>query len=186
MSSPSIALAKSTKFKVGDYITASDKVFLKIIAVVDSGMGAMYYLYNPRPDLKGDNYRWESQYELDEQKLVVGVPDYEGANKLQAGDILNLGSPEAVNYSTVLARVGNAVLISQTPDKKKADMLLKLDDAMKEMSSEFGEMASSLLDDEQRAQVKKMKSSIHASKTAGEWWDVERIALMNWQILGEE
>lgn len=173
---------KSTKFKVGDYITAPDKVFLRVIAVIDSGLGAVYLLNNH----KSNNNQWESQYELDQDKIAVGQPDFEGASKLKAGDILNLGSPEQTNYATVLARVGDAVLLSQTADKQKANMLLKMDEQIQRMGEEFGKMMGAVLDDDERARIKKMGSSIHASKLAGEWFDVRNIALMNWQILGDE
>lgn len=184
MAKAATALKKSTKFKAGDYIVAPDKVFLRIIAVIDSGMGAMYFLVNPRPS--STRYAWESQYELDEDGMEVGEPNFELARKIKPGDILNLGSPESANYATVLARIDNAVLLSNTPDKKKADMLLKMDQKMREMGEELGASLGGLLDDGDRAKINKMRSSVHASKTTGEWWDVDTIALMNWQILGDE
>lgn len=184
MAKAATALVKSTKFKAGDYIVADDKVFLRVIAVIDNGLGAMYALVNPRAKQAG--IQWESQYELDEDSMVVGYPDFEAARKLKPGDILNLGASDQANYATVLARVDNAVLLSQTPDKKKADMLLKMDDKMREMGEEFGGAIGGILDDDDRKKINKMRSSVHASKTAGTWWDVDNIALQNWQILGDE
>lgn len=184
MSEKTKAVAKTTKFKAGQWLVAEGKVFVRIVAVIDSGVGAMYFMYSSKPDLKNP-YQWESQYQLDEDKFEVGTPDYAAAQKLKAGDILNLGSPEESNYATVLARVDDAVLLSQTPDKQKADMLLKLDDMMQKMGEEFGETYGGM-DDDDRRKIKKMGSQLHASKAAGRWYDVNVIALMNWQILGDE
>ena len=174
-------ISKSVKFEVGDWLTAPNVIFLRVCVVVDSGLGPMYGLTSAK---HRDSIHWESQYEVDDQKLVKSEPEWEKFNKLKAGDILRQGHAEDRPYLTVLARVGDAVLLSEVPDKAKSDMLLKLDEYIKTVGGEFG-VGHKGLGDQEISTIKKMGSQLHASKRAGDWLDIEFITLMNWELVEE-
>lgn len=177
------AVQKSTLYKVGDYLTANDRVFIKIIAVIDSGMGPMYGVLTPK---HSDHIHWKSQYELDSDNLYRSEPDFAGFKQLKAGDILRIGQDEkSSTYVTVLARVDDAVLLSSTPDKRLAERLLKLDKFMKEATEEIGVELTDFLDEKDLRDFKRVGSQLHASKIVGDWQPVETLALMHWDIIKE-
>lgn len=178
------AITKSTRHKVGQYLVASDCVYLKVVAVVDSGMGPMYALLNP----KSNHLHWESQYQVDNDNMTAGVPEFDKFKALQAGDILKLSNGESdknTSYVTVLARVDDAVLLSARPNRQLAQRLLQLDKMFSDISEETGLSFSDLIGEEDMAKMKKLGSSLHAAKIAEEWLPIETITLMNWEIVTE-
>lgn len=177
------AITKSVKHKVGDYVCAPDRVFIRIVAVIDSGLGPMYGCVTPT---HSDHIHWKSQYELDSESLVRGTPNFEGCNQLVAGDILRVGQNEKSSvYVTILARVGEAILLSSAPDKRLAERLLQLDKVMKDVTEDTGLDITDFFDDEDMRNFKRIGSQLHASKIAGNWMPIETLALMNWDIIKE-
>lgn len=174
-------IIKSSVFKVGDYIVAPDCVYLRIMAVVDSGMGPMYGVLGPKDAV----LHWQSQYQLDSDKMVVGQPPLEQLKSLKAGDIIRAGQRDEANYVTVLARVGDAVLLSSRPNKRLAQKLIQLDKMFSEVSEDTGMNLTDLIDEREMTALKKLGSSLHAAKIADEWLAIETIALMNWELVSE-
>ncbi len=176
------AIVKGTKFKAGDYIVAPNKVYLKVMAAVDSGMGAMYGLVSPN----GTDMRWMSQYQLDQDEFERKDPDYTAIKNVKAGDIFKVGQKKDAVYVTVLARVADAVLLSRQPKKGMAEMMLKMDAMLKEMASTMDMEVEDVLDEEELKEFKQMGSQLHSSKIADDWISIEKLCLMNWELVSEE
>lgn len=185
MSKTTTAIAKTTKYKVGQWVSSPDSVWLLIVGMIDSGMGPMYALMSPKqPDSRG--LRWQSEYEMLEEEMTPGEPNYKGCRALKIGDILTIGSSDGDQvYATILARVGDAVLLSQTPDKSKVKMMEHMDRVMSEMGEEMG-FSGGLLDEKDRKRLKRQASTLSTAKMAGRWMSVDQIALMNWELAGDE
>ncbi len=174
--------AKTIDFKVGDWITTKNTVFMRIEAVIDSGLGPMYCCTSPR----SESVKWYSAYELEDDRFEKREPDFKRFNKIRAGDILKVGHDDNAPYLTILARQGNAVLLSTTPDKQKYQMIKHVEKMMREVSRDEGLDFDEILGEEEKRHLKRMGSQLHASKVAGEWKSIEWITLMNWQLISEE
>lgn len=178
--SKALVKTKATNFAEGDWITAPGHVYLKVLAVIDSGVGPMYCIFSPKTP---NGVGWQSQYQLDEDGMALAEPDFSRFAKLKAGDILRVGTDDEDPYVVVLARAGQAVLLSHVPDKKLASKLMELDKHLKQLADlSDGE---SIFEGDDLARIKKMGSQLHSSKIAGDWMDIRQIALMHWEIIEE-
>lgn len=174
-------VAAGPKFAEGDWITAPGRVYLRIMSVIDQGMGPLYGVWSPRsPEM----IKWETQYQLDDDKMVKDEPNFGRFKKLAPGDILRLGQDADKDpYVVILARQGNSVLVSHVPDKRLLGKLLEMEKAMRSMADL--EDGQSFFDDDELDRVKKMSSQLHSSKIAGEWRSIRNLTLMHWEIIEE-
>lgn len=169
--------------KTGDCIVRKDSIFLKIVGVVNSGLGNMYAYVN----CKSGNINWYSQYEIDEGKWEIKEPDFEFYRKhIKAGDIFKVADQDASPYITVLARVDNAVLLSALPQKGALNTLRTFEKAMHMMAEQSGEEMEPMLDAEDEADLRRRSSQLHSSKIADEWMDINKLCLMHWTLISDE
>lgn len=175
------------KFKVGDYIAAPHYVFLQVMAVITDGMQPVYCLFGPPnpSSKKGDrvSYMWSTEFELLEKEMKVGKPDFEGCRKLQPGDVLRvLSQDNEEQYTHVLARVDQMVLLSDVPHSHDVKTVSKLAEQIKELTDD----KIDLMDNKElKDELRKHGSSTWAKNIATEWYSVENVALMNWKVVGE-
>lgn len=175
------AIVKPTQFEVGDYVVAKARVYLKVAAVVDSGLGPMYGMIAPTKTSMG----WLSQYELNQDEYFKQDPPLEKYYSIKAGDILRIGSEKNDVYVTVLARAGDSVLLSKAPKKGLAEQMMKLHAFVKDMAEDMGESVEELLGEDEMRELKRMGSQLHSSKIAGEWVSIEWLCLMHWDWIEE-
>lgn len=177
----STAVVKSTKLRPGDYVTRDDRVFLRILGTIDSDLGPTYACLCP----KCADIHWYSQYEMDSDGMTKAEPDLAAYQALRSGDIIHCGHSDDRGYRTVLARAGDAILLSQEPNKHLAQALLKVDKMLKAEMADSDLQLSDILGKDEMHRLKKLGSSLHAAKIAGDWYSVEKLALYNWPIVSE-
>lgn len=189
------------KYKVGDYITAEDLVFLEVMVTIDGDV-PVYLLRGPGEDITEGDGRWFTEKEIEIVSWEKKSPDFDRWAKLKAGDMVRqnggLNSDgsrrQAVNYK-VIVRINDAVLLSLAPHNHKKEERQNSD-----LLKQLRELSDS---DEMEAVVKVVdnmtKPKIHpyaellsaASHTrqaydmAGEWYTVHDLALRNWELLSE-
>lgn len=169
------------KYKVGDYVTSPKHVFLEIVGVIDQGVLPIYAIRNPK---NMSQIRWESQYELDEQNLEKGTPDFAKFAAVQAGDVLKMGFTDDRQYLRILARVGDVVMLSAAPDPKTVKDVTDLSKQLEELTDGVVNPLE-MMGKADKDMLRKMASTTHASKVATDWVHVRHLALYNWQLIGE-
>lgn len=180
-----VAQAKEEKgYKIGDFLAAPKTVILEVVAVVDTGAMPVYGFRSP----KHNHIQWETSYQVEQDNMKKLTPDFKAYSKIKTGDILKIGggSIEEGVYIRVLARVGDAVLLSEKPQAEKIKKVTKLAEQLSDLTD--GELdIMQALDADDRETLRKMASTTHASKLANEWMYWGTICLMNWTLItGEE
>lgn len=175
-------ITTKSKYKVGDYITADDYVIRKVLAVVEDGLQPVYAVDNPKGDK--DDIKWVTEFELDEDSMSQITPDFASYHALEAGDILHMGQASDREYTTVIARVGDLVLLSMAPHSHELKQATQLSDQLKELTDGEVDLIGSLDEDTKKA-LKKHSSSRWTKNVASMWRSVEWICLMNWPIVKE-
>lgn len=172
---------QKAKYKIGDYVTSNNRVIREVLAVITDGTIPIYGLRSPK---KWDDITWDTEYELDDEKAQKVIPDFALYDTLQAGDMLHMGHTEERQYIHVLARVGNALLMSSIPDRDTIKKVTKLSEQIKELTDgtidPLGDM-----DDRDRAEMRKSGSITHTAKQATSWQTADWLCLMNWPIVRE-
>ena len=168
-------------YKQGDFVTAPNKVFLEIMAVIDDGVLPIYGTISPKA---WDKVIWRTEFELTDEAYVKGTPDFEQFASIRAGDIMKMGWTDDAEYIRVLARVGDVVLLSAAPQSKKVKEVTELSKQLEDLTDGMVKPLE-MMPAEDREMLKKMASTTHASKIATEWETVTKLALMNWQLLSE-
>jgi hypothetical protein len=192
-----------SKYKLGDYMTAIDRVFLQVMAVIpsDNPMYAIRIPMRPNSTKPEQLITWHSEFELDKFKMEKAEPDFSKWQTIEYGDIIYVKGSEGAGHSHhVLARVGNAVLLSMEPKSRKeqkahVELQNQLDDLMQELEQHDQDVPGlkviakitkeathksdidNLIDD--------MLTGQNAYKVAGEWWMIDQLALMNWELARE-
>lgn len=176
---PSIIKTKQPKYKKGDYIAGEKTVFLKIACVLtDDENLPIYGVTGPK---SRNIVHWESQFELDEQDFGKRTPDFKSYQNLKTGDFLVIQSGK--KYVKVLARVGDAVLLSGAPNdmpastsKMATEILGQLEEVMEDIKTMEGESSSA------KKYIQNMGSQNYQNKKTTSWMHVDQICLMNWPI----
>lgn len=164
-------------YKVGDYLTAKELIFFRVAAVVENEFkNPIYGLWT----IKGPALQWMTQFELDRKGIAKDAPKFEKFKNIKAGDVVFIGkTDDPKEYRSVLAKVGDIALLSGE-GRDQAKMILDID---KFFSEEAGQ---ELLSDKARDEVTFYSSSHNMSKSAGEWYTPETMALMNWDVIPSE
>lgn len=169
------------KYKVGDYVTSYNKVIRQVVVVIDDGTVPIYGVRNPRT---WADIQWDTEYELNDEGAEKVIPDFALYDTLQAGDMLHMGHSEDRPYIHILARLGNAVMMSSVPHKGKLKQVTKLSEQLKELTDgaidPLGDM-----DEQEKSEMRKAGSTTHTAKQATIWQTTDLLCLMNWPIVRE-
>ena len=161
-----------TLFKTGDYIVNYNTVFLLIVAVVP-GAPTLYATTNIK---ENDHIHWMTEFEAVDRGYSVGKPDFTSFEGLAVGDMLQIG--QEGSYMKVLARIENAVLLSQMPDEG-ANIILDMNTAMMES------LGSPIVPKDIASELQEARSIHRSYRRAGHWHDVRTLAMFNWKIVSE-
>lgn len=166
------------KYKTGDYIVSSGFTYSRILGVIEQPEATVYATIGPK---KPEHINWFTQYELDQRGYSKKTPPIDDFRKLQPGDIISVDlEANKKAYVTILARIGDVVLLSSVPNDKEK-FLLDIDKFFEK------ELGRGLLDEEERRDMRRERSPHTLLQTADTWWHIDRLALMNWDIIpGEE
>lgn len=170
------------KYNVGDYVANDRTILQKVEAVID-GEQPVYCL---KLNKRGKIWRsWETEYELDKQGLTKRTPDFERWNSLKQGDIVHVVGNGDTAYAKVLVRLGDLVMLSDTPASKEER---KTRAKISEMASQIEELTDGKVKkDELERIIPPTVKMTEAHKIAdGNWISVEELALMNWKLIGGE
>lgn len=184
-----------SKYKVGDYIVAPGCIFKRIVGVItDDSSNPIYANCVPYNRAKDDDRAggysaigtrmvWDTEFELDDDGYAPATPDFKRYSKLEAGDMLLVGDKQ--DYIKVLARVGEAILLSDIPNTQEAEMVNKLSEQIKELSDGKVDPMQDLMSEDERKKLKQRGTMTYAHKVANIWKTTEWLCLMNWTIVGE-
>lgn len=175
------------KYNVGDYLAGKDKVYAKIKAYLE-GEEHIYAIELPNNKGTSTTIHWYSEFEIDDRfgDIEVRTPDFKRYAQLKAGDILHVGDTGDI-YTTVLAKVGDLVLLSDIPHKHDAELktIHKLADQLKELTEGQIDIEDVMFNEEQRKDIKNQGSSRYSKRVASMWKPTDWVALMNWPIVEE-
>lgn len=164
---------KPLTIQVGDFLAAPNTVWLRVAAVLDQGV-ALYGLVTLADHT---HMHWYTAAEIRSKKLRRGSPQFDLFTSLQIGDIVQTGDADGP-YVKVLARVGDAVLLSEEPSQA-ADVVLDFGRMMNE------KLGRDVMSDEQAEKLQAARSTNQAHQRAGDWYDVHTMALRNWNVVRE-
>lgn len=172
------------KYKVGDYLAGEGRVFARIRAYIE-GEEHIYAIELPDQRETGTKMHWYSEFELDDRfgATAVQAPDFKRYARLEAGDILHVDKDI---YTTVLAKIGDLVLLSDIPHKAGAEHTIhKLAEQIKELTEGQIDMEDLVFDEEDKQSMKNHASSRYVKRVASMWKPTDWVALMNWKIVEE-
>lgn len=164
------------KYAQGDYLTARNLTFQRVLAAIEQAAGPIYAMGDMPKDPK--KIVWVTEVELDNMGLSKQEPDFDGFSKIQSEDIVKMGDRD--QWCKVLARVGDVVLLSNTPNKEAHADLIELDKAIRGVTGDQGP-----LDEVAREHIKAHGSITKMHQEAADWWTVRQLALMNWTVVQE-
>lgn len=167
-------------YKVGDYITRPDYVKFKVVAVIaDNPANPLYGLWHP----KKNDIIWETQFMTMRDKLKRTTFDVRRWSSLAAGDLVNAGERGKSSVVTVIARVGDAVMLSMQPTPRKVKQSLDRIAAQIEELSD-GEVT---VDDIKKVAGLNDSPSEAFKSTGDKWFTLEQLEYMNWEpLIGDE
>jgi hypothetical protein len=157
------------KYKIGDFIANDETVLMQICVIIDQGTPC----YGVKSFKNPDHLHWYTEAEL--APYWLHTLDLKPYHALKVGDHIKVSE----DYVVVLARSGTAVLLSETSNDH-ARQLLSLGEHFKE------HVGVPMFNDETQSKLKQAVSILKAHARADDWYDVETIAMMNWQIVGDE
>lgn len=175
---PKPKATKKPKFKVGDYVTRPDWVYLRVVAALPSD-NTLYALvnYTKKPALQ-----WLTEFEVEQWQLKLAKPDFECWKNIAVGDMIQIRDNDHSHYRKVLARIGDAVMLSEAPvSKKQRDTLDKLAAQVEELTSGVVEKEELL------SGVNLPMNTVAAYKTAdAKWTTVDVLAHMHWTLIRQD
>lgn len=160
------------QYAAGEFIVSQESVYMLIVAVIP-GDPSLYAISHIK---QNDHLHWITEHEIADRGYVKGVPHFAAFQQLQVGDTIAMGDN---SYMKVLARVDDAVLLSQPPDEA-ASFILDMARSMKEQGIEAA------MPDGAQEQLQNAASMNKAYRRAGHWHDVRTIALFNWRIVRDD
>lgn len=175
------------KYKLGDYLSAPGKVYMQVRAVIENDNALPVYALQSFHIKNKHEIEWVTEFELSNDYHVSKTtePDFKRYDTLAVGDTLKIGDEESQrgsNYATILARVGNMVLLSQIPHSHEVKQIHALADQIKELTD--GQVE--IMDEDTSQQLKKHGTLNWARQAAADWLTTEQICLMNWPIVRED
>lgn len=166
--------------KVGDYVTKEDKIFLRVVAVIENDDVLLGI-----ESIKEDYIVWYTEQELINHGYTKQIPKWEEFNNAVVGDIISTGSDQ---YIKIIARVGDAILCSEPASQQAQDVLKMLREkpksGVKVKVGFFGKGGK-------KDRVEGMERlRLHASTTkmqhiAGSWFTTKQMVLFNWHLVRE-
>lgn len=179
-----------SKFKIGDYISADDTILIKIVAVMQEEKDKSIYPIYALSSSKMENIKWVTEYELEKKNFKKALPpDFEKFRKIKSGDVLKIEcihkGKNQTEYKYVIARVGDVCLLSRSPEKEMVQEINKLSEQIAELTEGQINILEDLSDDV-KTSLKETESSLHNSKVADDWYHVDFLATLNWEIISEE
>ena len=181
------------KYEAGKFYRYGQSVLIEILGVIPEEQ-PVYALTTV--NCPGE-VKWFTEFELEDDLggvLKEADPDYEAWSKLKVGDMI-LGydmddkNKSEGHYFTVLARVGDVVLLSSSPH----DHSHPLEKVIERVGSHIAEQLEELTDGEVKMDVENAKerkakhmSLRYTQKIAGAWKPLEELARSGAQIMGGE
>lgn len=156
--------------KMGDYISTNNTVLMHVVAIVQGE--SKIYGFN---SIKNPDIRWFTEQEVIGRGLEVTEYTPGKFKNIRTGDIVHMGEDQ---YVKVLARVGDAVLLSKAKDPSATEFV----SAMDHLAEGLG---INVLDDEAREHISDHGKMTKMTQTADDWYDIEFMNLMNWRVVEE-
>lgn len=170
---------KRQLYEVGDYITRDDWVKMKVVATIDGDKtNRLYGLWHP----KKNAIMWETEFQLYKNKVKRTNFSTDKWKGLKSGQMVLLGAKDSMDYGQVIAVVGEAVMLSLVPMKRKE----------KEHFEDIAKQLEDLTDgditvEQMEAMAGVTDTATEAYKTAGnKWFTFEQLEYMHWEPVMDE
>lgn len=166
-------------YAVGEYVTADDWIYLKVIAVIPNDGNPIYGVVNQKSKKK---IQWHSQAEFNHSNTYKGTPDFAFWNTIAPGDMVRIGVTPDRAYVKVLARVGDAVLLSMTPSTRKER------ETYDKLTSQIEELTDGAIEKKELQRSQYLPQSVNEAHSfaANEWMSTTSLALMHWTLIKED